>query len=238
MNETLINHLASLLDQKSAEPIKIGDADPTKILEAFDTALHSDQSIEKKVRLVKEAIREFKEKDNSGMESMRKAIDRLKARQDIGIPAQTLTFQSTMASVYGTPPETISDRILSVDFSVFGNESINGVIAELIGWRNVGKMSEGVMVGDHPKSHTRWEIPNFMESLDACAQFESSLDASSRRDYAKQLRNVASARGNAMMKAGLIVDPDGLSDFHFYCAIPPWRCEAFLRLMEVLEPAC
>lgn len=93
-------------------------------------------------------------------------------------------------------------------------EEINRPIAEACGWsvvHLVGDTYFGLSPDEKNESYTE-EIPNYHGSLDACAEFERTLDRIDRREYVRQLYHITE------------------NDFGAHCATPPQRCEAFLRV--------
>ena len=91
------------------------------------------------------------------------------------------------------------------------NKEINDAVFRSLGWS---------IVEDSPYKGCNWnrgaaytaKPPNYAESLDACAEFERTLDRIQRREYVRQLYDITE------------------NDFGAHCATPAQRCEAFLRV--------
>ena len=107
------------------------------------------------------------------------------------------------------------------------SKEINKLIAEACGWRLIhgdfvswGKVNERVggktIAWRNPQGvcyEPSWQhLPNYYASLDACAEFERTLDKIQRREYVRQLYHITE------------------NDFGAHCATPEQRCEAFLRI--------
>jgi hypothetical protein len=72
---------------------------------------------------------------------------------------------------------------------------------------------------------------DFYHSLDACAEFERTIQPMDWYDYAKRIRIIIQRDCNKPE----CYDPGCapavmIADIWFYCATAPQRCEAFLRL--------
>ena len=86
------------------------------------------------------------------------------------------------------------------------NEEINIAIAESLGWKTI----EGIWVG--PKNWKGEEVPKYAESLDACAEFERTLELRDLADYSYKLMDITNTTYEAIT------------------ATARQRCEAYLRV--------
>ena len=101
------------------------------------------------------------------------------------------------------------------------NDQIRIAVAELCGWKKISCDCEGQLWGFFPGNSYESEVPNYPESLDACAEFEKAITTETDMGYYTE--NLAPKTGYAF--------PQTDSDlFKFATATPLQRCEAFLRL--------
>ena len=98
-------------------------------------------------------------------------------------------------------------------------EEINTLIAESLGWT----VFHGTLCAVLPDKNGEPEpepvapLPDYHSSLDACAEFEATMDKQEQSDYICAL-------------GGLCQEPD-LDDWAGVCfATAPQRCEAYLKL--------
>lgn len=87
-------------------------------------------------------------------------------------------------------------------------KEINMAIAQLLGWQ----LKNGTWI--HHSGEWDYELPDFFNSLDACAQFEQTLNYNQMNEY----QNLH------------LADIIGKSTSWISTATPPQRCEAFLKL--------
>ena len=97
-------------------------------------------------------------------------------------------------------------------------EEINIAIAKSLGWHGNIKNIDDVVFGRPSNTTDRYiPIPDYHSSLDACAEFEATMDKQEQSDYICAL-------------GGLCQEPD-LDDWAGVCfATAPQRCEAYLKL--------
>lgn len=102
------------------------------------------------------------------------------------------------------------------------NQEINERVAKLCGWKSETQLLRFFESGSSPIKRTTWfktegrrwlTPPNYAESLDACKEFETAMNAQERAVY-----------------ADLLVDLCGDDSYDPIFAPSITRCEAFLRL--------
>lgn len=103
------------------------------------------------------------------------------------------------------------------------NEQIRIAVAEECGWKRATHAKgwntpNGTYIGE--------SLPNYPESLDACAEFEKGLTATELVEYNSNLKLIIN---RDRVKRGLGTHPLAAYDFEWH-ATPLQRCEAFLRL--------
>lgn len=108
------------------------------------------------------------------------------------------------------------------------DQEINEAIANAVGWTDVraNYQDTGRILGRPPDARPdgltmHREVPNFTNSLDACASFERTLEARHFNSYVNNIAEQYDAEG--------YMSPEQ-SDFALCTATPLQRCEAFLRM--------
>lgn len=103
---------------------------------------------------------------------------------------------------------------------------INVAIAESLGWTKIGRKGFGStqIVGAMPKE-PYWNftpLPNYCNSLDACADFERTLGAAQHWQFRQALWHITEAKDGEV---------NGEEHNRRYCsATALQRCEAYLRV--------
>lgn len=108
------------------------------------------------------------------------------------------------------------------------NIQINERIGKILGYYTRKASVDGVTqyspVQWMKDGHFQW-LPDFSSSLDACAEFENTLDVTESTEYAVQLRRIVTRNTeDADKHQDTLRIPDG----RYYCATPIERCEAWL----------
>lgn len=99
------------------------------------------------------------------------------------------------------------------------NEEIRIKLAESLAWR---KTPFGDSIGDHPRTwRTLSDLPNYPESLDACAEFEKTLTECERRAYFFHLFGTQRLEDGDLWKA--------------VAATPRQRCLAYLKTKGIIQ---
>ena len=111
-------------------------------------------------------------------------------------------------------------------------------IAEACGWMNLWETEVGDWRGDSPQGLGDYNIPNYLNDLNAMHEAEKWLFASNighyERRYAMLLSSVVSNYGEPFEEYA----PDGLRDIcDCIHATAAHRAEAFLRLLGLWEPS-
>lgn len=102
------------------------------------------------------------------------------------------------------------------------NEEIRIKLAESLAWR---KTPFGDSIGDHPRTwRTLSDLPNYPESLDACAEFEATLTWKEHLSFRKHLWDIVITLG-----------PEDTWDRQFVSADAKTRCLAYLKTKGLIQ---
>jgi hypothetical protein len=125
------------------------------------------------------------------------------------------------------------------------NQEINERVAKLCGWFPVEDTESGLWHLSNTKGKTigyrsglnedhAWRVltPNYAESLDACGEFESAMNAQEWSEYRQWLFPCAAGETCVDFKESKasLYPPNFTRGRAFSSALPIHRCEAFLRL--------
>jgi len=105
-------------------------------------------------------------------------------------------------------------------------EQINIAIAESLGWKLHSELDETWCAphqSDCPLVNELVPRPNYTTSLDACAEFEKSMDCTTCAIYSRTLRD----------KCDENPPSDVSAENYGWHASPKDRCEAYLRTMNL-----
>lgn len=111
-------------------------------------------------------------------------------------------------------------------------DQINAKIAELCGWTSI-RFVGGEPMGRPPQTTDRYDVlPNYHDSLDACASFEAMLDDKSQGDYVDwfwhNLEPLEDHGPNPESESEENIMIVGV--WQILTATAPQRCAAFLKI--------
>lgn len=113
-------------------------------------------------------------------------------------------------------------------------ETQQKAIAAALGWTDLWTAPVGdlrakpELMGRSKPSHSYWKVPDYLDDLNACAEFKEVIEEEGRQDeYLQRLHEEVKNDGRTCWK---VSEAD-----HFACATAPAaaRARAFLRAMDL-----